>query len=130
MMEYEFTIPGTPIAKHRPRFARRGKFVVTYNDQETAEGRWLWDLKQQWRQAPITEPLKLEVHFYMPIPKYLMKKWAVTPHLKKPDISNLLKFLEDCCNGTLWKDDSQIWVLHNVFKMYSPDPKTVFKITY
>jgi Holliday junction resolvase RusA-like endonuclease len=128
-MTYRFTIPGNPIAKHRPRFARRGKFTVTYNDQETEEGRWLWELKQQWREKPIEGPIQLEVAFYMPIPKYLMKKWATTPHVKKPDTDNLVKFLKDCCNQTLWKDDSQVWSI-KAFKMYSPDPKTVVEIIY
>jgi Holliday junction resolvase RusA-like endonuclease len=35
MNELLITIPGKPIAKKRPRFARRGKFVTTYNDQQT-----------------------------------------------------------------------------------------------
>ncbi len=40
-------IPGIPIAKHRPRFARRGKKTTTYSDQETEEGLMLWHIKQQ-----------------------------------------------------------------------------------
>ena len=34
-------VPGNPIAKNRPRFARRGKYVTTYSDQQTEEGKAL-----------------------------------------------------------------------------------------
>jgi phage terminase large subunit GpA-like protein len=39
-MMINITIPGPPIAKKRPKFARRGKFVTTYNPQDSEEGRW------------------------------------------------------------------------------------------
>lgn len=130
MIQEIISVIGNPIAKKRPRFARRGKFVVTYNDQETEEGRFLWEVKNQWlRTAPIEEPIELDVEFYMPIPKYLIKKWDHTPHIKKPDCSNLLKFIEDCCNQVVWRDDSQIHTL-SVTKRYSQLPRTIMKITW
>ena len=126
-MEATIIIPGNPIAKKRPRFARRGKFVVTYNDQETEEGRWIWELRQQWSLSPLEGSIQLEVNFYMPIPKNLLKKWDKTEHIKRPDLDNLIKFVKDCCNQTLWKDDSQVWNI-KAFKMYSPNPQTFIRI--
>lgn len=115
-MVYEFTIQGKPIAKKRPRFARRGKFVKTYNCQETEEGRFLFDLQQQagHLQKLIEGPIELFLLFTFDRPKaHFTSKGALKPsapkwHIKKPDIDNCEKFVCDCLNGSVWKDDSQV----------------------
>jgi hypothetical protein len=53
MPQITMTIPGIPIAKKRPRFMRRGKFVQTYNCQESEEGRFMWQMKSRYPHAPI-----------------------------------------------------------------------------
>lgn len=127
------TIPGIPIAKKRPRFARKGKFVMTYNPQETEEGRFLFEVQKQWNQVPIESPLRVKCYFGMPIPKGTSgKKFEAMikheiRHTKRPDISNLVKFVEDCLNSVVWKDDSQIVYLAGE-KFYSEEPKTVIMI--
>lgn len=127
------TIPGIPIAKKRPRFARRGKFVVTYNDQGTEEGRFLFEAQRQWRREPLKEPLIVECSFFMPIPKGTSKKKILAmlagteKHTKKPDASNLIKFIEDCLNGFVWKDDSQIFRIVGE-KFFSESPRTLIQI--
>lgn len=127
------TIPGNPIAKKRPRFARHGKFVVTYNDQQTEEGRFLFEVQKQWNRPPIEGPLKVRCSFEMPIPKGTSKKktWAMLKeeiqHTKKPDVDNLLKFSCDCLNGVVFKDDSQIVLLQGG-KFYSDTPQTLIMI--
>ena len=131
-----FIIPGKPIAKKRPRFARRGKFVMTYNDQETEEGRFLWEVKQQIKCPLLEGPIKIACVFYMPRPKShygtgknagKLKTNAPTLHTKKPDLDNMLKFCYDCLNQITWKDDSQI--VENVAKkFYSDNPRTDIKI--
>ncbi len=120
MNEYSFWFPGKPIAKKRPRFARKGNFVVTYSDQETEESRFLWELKTQWREEPIGGPLRIQVVFQMPIPASYPKKKIQAiidgegtgdsvPHIKKPDLDNLLKWIKDIFTGTVWHDDSQVY---------------------
>ena len=126
-------VKGTPIAKKRPRFARHGKFVVTYNDQQTEEGRFLFEIQKQWNKPPLEVPIKVRFSFEMPIPKSTYSKKALAmlkeeiKHTKKPDISNLIKFTEDCLNGIVWKDDSQIVYLAGG-KFYSDEPKTIIMI--
>lgn len=126
------TIPGAPIAKKRPRFARRGNFVTTYNAQETEESRVLWEIKQQYSGEPSQCPVSLDVKFLMPIPASTSRKKAVQMlsgeirHTKKPDLDNCLKFIKDVCNGTVWKDDSQI-VYVQAEKYYSDAPQTILK---
>ncbi|MCK4525918.1 RusA family crossover junction endodeoxyribonuclease [candidate division WOR-3 bacterium] len=132
----QFIIPGNPIAKKRPRFARRGKFVTTYNDQETEEGRFLWEIKQQIKRSPIKGPIKISCIFYMPRPKShygtgknagKLKLNAPALHTKKSDLDNLEKFVYDCLNHVVWKDDSQI-VESIAKKLYSDKPRTEIKI--
>ncbi len=130
------TIPGKPIAKKRPRFARKGKFVKTYNEQETEESRFLWEVKSQITECISDEPISIDCHFYMPRPKNhygtgrnagKLKKDAPIFHIKKPDLDNLVKFVLDCLNGVAWKDDSQIYNL-TATKIYTKEPKTVIEI--
>ena len=66
----EIKITGKPIAKKRPRFARRGKFVTTYSDQQVEESRVLYEIQKQLRNFElITAPINVSVMFYVPRPK-------------------------------------------------------------
>jgi Holliday junction resolvase RusA-like endonuclease len=125
-------IPGAPIAKKRPRFFRRGKFVGTYNCQDTEEGNFRWHIKSQiGDMAPLGKevPIRLVCHFFMPIPESASKKAKEgmanlsIKHLKKPDVDNLLKFVKDCANGLLWHDDCQV-ISVQASKAYHPLPST------
>ena len=110
----EFTIYGKPIAKKRPRFFRRGDFVGTYNPQETEEGLWMLEAKQQIPEK-LEGALSLKAGFFFPPLKSWSKKMKTDVengsnplHIKKPDLDNLLKFVKDCLNGLAWNDDSQV----------------------
>ena len=125
----KITVPGKPVSKLRPRFVRRGKFVGTYNPQETEEGRFLFEIQRQWKNTPLEGPIKLEVLFFMPIPKGTSKKKEIRmvaeeiKHTKKPDCDNLIKFVKDCLNQVVWKDDSQVYKIV-AEKRYSQHPRT------
>lgn len=132
-------VEGTPIAKKRPRFARRGGFVKTYNSQETEEGLFYLNVKEQIKEK-FSEPLIVEMHFIMPRPKShfgtgknsgKLKTSAPKYHTSKPDCSNLVKFPEDILNGIAWNDDSQI-IKSISMKRYVEDgeePHTMIFIT-
>ena len=120
-------IPGRPVAKARPRFARRGKFVVTYNDQQTEEGKVLWHIQQQWLRPPMTGVVIVDLCFHMPRPKGhfgtgknagIVRGSAPAFPIVKPDIDNLIKFYLDCMNGVVFEDDRQIIRCH-ASKLYS-----------
>lgn len=129
-------IPGNPISKQRPRFARRSKFVATYNNQETEEGLFYLEAKQQVKQC-FEGPLKVTCHFFMPRPKNhygtgknagILKESAPKyPLGKRNDVDNLTKFVYDCLNGLAWKDDSQI-IISMLCKIYHDSPRTVIVI--
>lgn len=127
-------IPGVPIAKKRPRFARRGKFVTAYNPQESEEGKFICLMQNNLNGHPPIHAgtaIFLTLCFYMPIPASLSKKKrnSLTYHTKKPDLDNLIKFFKDCANGILWHDDSQVvWI--NAVKSYADQPGTVITMEW
>lgn len=127
------SIPGNPISKKRPRFARMGKGVATYNNQKTEEGLFLFEVMQKVRtRTPSTEAIKIHLLFFMKRPKShygtgknagKIKNSAPEYHTSKPDIDNMVKFVFDCLNKYLWKDDSQIIEITSK-KMYGSYPRT------
>lgn len=130
-------IPGNPIAKARPRFVRRGPYVGTYNPQETEEGRFLREVKNQlppgFSIIPQGTPVELNCMFYFSIPASASKKKREAmicdeiKHTKKPDLDNCIKFVKDCLNGVVWHDDSQV-VMVIARKEYNSEPVTEIKI--
>ena len=133
----EFDVIGTPIAKGRPRFSRRGKYVTTYTPKKTVEYENL--VKRYYLEKYKTDELmegylKIELKFFMPIVKSTSKKnkqLMIEQKLfpdKKPDLSNLVKSVEDALNGIAFKDDSQIIESHS-YKYYSDEPKVTIKIS-
>ena len=128
------TIYGKPIAKKRPRFARRGKFVAAINDQQPEEGRLYLELKQAWGQRePLACPLVVEMVFGMPIPASASNKKRAAMlngeirSQMKPDVDNLAKFILDVGNGLLWVDDCQIHRM-TVRRVYADPPFTKIEV--
>jgi Holliday junction resolvase RusA-like endonuclease len=137
MSELKLVVPGIPIAKARPRFFRRGKFVGTYNCQETEEGKFAVLCKNQIHQDPLPagQSIQLSCRFFMPIPAGWSQKkrreldqFGIS-HVKKPDLDNMVKFIKDCLNGIAWHDDSQITCLF-AEKEYSYNPRTEIIISW
>lgn len=126
-------IPGKPIAKKRPRFARVGKFVRTYNPQETEEGRWMWEVKSQLPEdfTPLSGPVKIRAQFSFPYPASYGKRkrqerlWHWND--KKPDLDNLEKFALDCLRNLVIGDDAAVCEMHSA-KTYSDESGTRIEI--
>jgi Holliday junction resolvase RusA-like endonuclease len=134
MNELIINIPGNPISKKRPRFARRGKFVTTYNAQESEEGKFICLMQSQLnghKPIPAGTPIKLNIRFFMPIPSSISQKKRnlLCAHTKKPDLDNLIKFVKDCFNGIVWNDDSQVSSIE-ALKMYADNPQTVVTVMW
>ena len=130
----QIIILGSPIAKKRPRFARRGKFAAIINDQETEEGRFLFAAQFQWRKPPLIGPLAIDLLFVMPRPKAhygtgknvtILKSTSPRYHSAKKrfDIDNCIKFTLDCLNELVYEDDGQVAVISAV-KRYGERPRT------
>lgn len=137
----QFTIPGQPVAKGRPRFrimksAAGPDFVSTYSPPETQ--RYEAKVAQIAKQAmgstfPTSAPIEVLIELRMQIPVSWSKKKQVAASkgevraTKKPDADNMLKAVTDACNGIVWADDSQI-VITTVRKLYHAEPCVIMAV--
>ena len=112
-----FTVPGTPVGKGRPKFARRCKFVTTYTPEKTVNYENLVKIaasQSMGTRPPIDGAVDVELSlFVIPPASWSNKKrtqalaGGIRP-TSKPDIDNVLKGIADACNGIVWLDDKQI----------------------
>lgn len=136
-LKISFTVPGQPVGKGRPRFARSGQYVRTYTPEKTAVYENLVKLEYE-RQCGGMKfeqgvPLDMRLTAYFQIPKSAGKKRrqamedrAVRP-TGKPDADNILKAVTDGLNRVAFHDDSQI-VDVTVRKYYSGEPRVTVTI--
>lgn len=134
-MRLALTIPGQPIAQNRPRFARRGKHVCAYSDQEEETGLWVLTARDQVKKALVPGqgvvvdcPVGIKLKCYLKRPaghwgsgRNAMKLKPTAPAVpgKKPDLDNYIKFALDCLNHCgVWADDSVVvWIVAS--KLYA-----------
>jgi len=131
-------VKGKPIAKARPRFCRVGKGVRTYDCQTTESGEFKLQVMDQYRDHDLlTGPIDLDVCFYLPRPKGhygtgrnagTVKASAPQFPAVKPDADNYLKFVKDCLNGLVWKDDGQVVKVTAEKRYTTRTPRTVIHI--
>ena len=131
-MRAEFTIPGAPQGKQRPRFSSYGGRVHTRTPEQTVLYENL--VKTEYRRQcgdvrfPDGKPLFVEITAFFEIPKSVSKKKREQMNLgeivpiKKPDLDNLAKCILDSCNGIAYRDDAQVAEL-TVRKFYDEIPR-------
>lgn len=132
----KFTLPGPPIPQARPRLGCNG---VVFNSQYKIKKHvkeQLYSLCKFYRHiVPYRSdiPIKIEMNFYLPLPKKNDKKflnlfsWGCIDNVSKPDDDNLEKFYKDCLNKIVYDDDRQI-ISTILKKEYSENPRTEIKI--
>jgi Holliday junction resolvase RusA-like endonuclease len=117
MDSVSFTIPGDPRGKGRHRASIRAGRVHTYTDEKTATYENLVKLAGAEAMAgatPFDCPLAVVMVVRVTPPKSTSKRnraamlaGDIQP-AKKPDLSNVLKAVEDGLNGVAYRDDCQI----------------------
>jgi Holliday junction resolvase RusA-like endonuclease len=131
MREYKTVVLGDPVAQGRPRFSWQGGFVKAYDPTKSR------DYKQYIRlvasedapEAPVTGAVLLSVRIYRAIPKSMpryKREAALAGKLRpttRPDVSNVLKGVEDALKGLWYVDDSQIVGYGAVGKWYDKQPR-------
>lgn len=120
-------IPGEPMGKARPRMTKTG-FV--YNPKKSVNYetliKELFIIKYPDFQ-PLEGPVRMRLWAWMKMPKAskkkieAMKSGEIRP-TKKPDLSNILKIVEDSLNSLAFFDDKQI-VEARVEKRYGDRPR-------
>ena len=121
---------GDPVGKGRPRFTKGGR---AYTPKRTK------DYEARVRKAYIEsngpyfgkQPVSVCITMHFQIPKSVSKKKRAAmigaPCLKRPDVSNCWKAIEDGCNGVAFEDDAQIAEIH-ASKMWSEEGCAVIEI--
>jgi Holliday junction resolvase RusA-like endonuclease len=112
-----FTIPGDARGKGRPRATIRGRHAAVYTDAKTASYENLVKLAAAAAMRgspPIAEPVELLVSVRVTPPKSASRKVRaemlanVLRPAKKPDLTNIIKAVEDGANAVVYTDDSLI----------------------
>lgn len=125
-----FSIEANPVPKGRPRFRRTKTFITTYTPKKTLDFEDL--VRQHAKEAMgptdlLETPVWIALYFRLPIPASYSKKRSEAclngseKPIKRPDLDNLIKSVLDGMNGVVFKDDSQITVMHCT-KVYSNVP--------
>jgi len=128
-----YTIPGDPVPLARCRVMRTKTGALTFYDSQknlkVCAGIYLQQQHDENNQ--FSGPVSLDVTFYVYLPQHRRKtdpRCEGYPHSYKPDLSNLLKFIEDLITDVeIWKDDCIIAHI-NARKIYSSNPRTVLTI--
>ena len=108
----QVTVPGQPVAKGRPRLARRGRFTRAYTPEKTVKYERRVGIFCQGQILPAAVPLRIVMRFIFKRPKRLMRRKdpdGLIPHLSKPDGDNVEKAILDGLSGVAFHDDSQVF---------------------
>lgn len=112
-----FTIPGTPVGKGRPRFARRGNLVTTFTPEKTASYENLVKVKAEEAMVGrelISGAVAVTILLFITPPASWSNKkmlQALNHEIMpttKPDIDNVIKGIFDAMNEIVWNDDKQV----------------------
>ena len=133
----DFTVPGQPYGKGRPRAGktRAGK-VVLYTPEKTVSYEYLVAIvaQQAMKGRPLlTGPVDVFMSISLEIPaswSKLKQQRALAGQIRpttKPDIDNVEKAIYDAVNGIVWKDDVQVVDVAKR-KQYSLTPGVVVQI--
>jgi Holliday junction resolvase RusA-like endonuclease len=107
---YHLFVNGVPKAQPRPRMAASGH---VYNPPSADE--WKAEvqaaIQREFRPPIINGPVRLRVCFYLPRPKRMKSgETGNIPHVKKPDLDNLLKSTMDAMTeAKVWNDDALVF---------------------
>jgi Holliday junction resolvase RusA-like endonuclease len=125
-------IAGEPRGKGRPRFTRQGH-AYTPAATRSYESVIRFAAQEEMNGAPPLEgALAVVVTATFPVPSsWSMRKRAAAlsgslPHIKTPDVDNLLKVV-DALNQVCWLDDKQI-TCASVIKQYGERPSLRIEI--
>lgn len=129
-MKIQFTVPGEPRGKGRPRFSRSSGRAYTDSETRAYEDKVI----AYYRKAhgsfrwPDTAFVSVDIVAYLPIPKSASKAAQAamesldTLPSRKPDVDNIEKAILDALNGVAYKDDARVYRTGCV-KFYGVEPR-------
>lgn len=135
-MTISFMVPGLckPAGSKRAFLNKRSphKPIVTDDCKEGAGWKQTVSMYavQAYRDPPMTVPIRLSLTFFVLRPqnhfgtgrnsgklKESAPKWPCV----KPDVTKLIRAVEDACTGIIWRDDNQV-VEQHAFKKFGDKP--------
>lgn len=127
-MQLTYILSGDPVPLARPRVTKWG----VYDSQSVLRKSATLDLQLQHSFGVLLNgPLQLDVTFFMPLPASWSKKKKASqeeqPHVSRPDLDNLIKWVCDIAGGIIYADDCIISQI-NARKVYSLSPCTKFTL--
>lgn len=143
MIRHYFEISGRPVPKKTPgerkkeivfdpkieRFCLQRPHFSRFNTQKKEMAEVQEQLKSQYLHVPLDQPLIVDYIFHIPISKS-WKTWqkhqalnGKLMHMQRPDVTNYVKFYEDCMTGIIYIDDCIIQV-GTALKKWSQQGKT------
>lgn len=134
----EFTVMGEPEQGGSKTVGRRKNGSVFYRDDNPKVYGWKEKVAEvagtlMEGREPWTGPLVLEVTFYFERPAGHYNRRGLKPSARRhpsvrPDLTKLLRPLEDALNKIAWKDDSQI-VIQSARKVYGSPARAEVRVT-
>lgn len=109
----EFYITGTPVSQSRPRFARRGQFVTTYDAAPAKDYKaYVKMVAGQHMAASGLKPIQRDIPLCVRLdinvqrPKTKPKRYILPT--SKPDCDNFFKGITDALESICYEADQQI----------------------
>lgn len=135
-MAYDLVIPGEAVPQGRPRFGRGRTYDPPKSRKYKEYVRELArdDMPLGARSRPLTCPVRLTCVIYRGVPKSWSRRKraaAIADKIRpttKPDVSNILKGVEDALTGVWYKDDSQIVEYGVIGKWYADEPRVYVRL--
>jgi Holliday junction resolvase RusA-like endonuclease len=139
MSPLEITIPGEPVAQARPKVCVIRGHAHVYDAKVNREWRGIAQVhmlealaRAGLTRPPFFGPLRLEL---LAVFMLARSHWRKLPrrrqhHTSRPDLSNILKAVEDAGNGILWLDDRQVCEVQaaKIFGWQGEAPKLVVTV--
>lgn len=124
----KYIIPGNPISLARPRLGPHSFYSIDTDKRFYFENH----ISNQHNDDPLLEgPLKLDITFFFKTSATRRSKdFGFKPYshmIYKPDLSNLIKFIEEVATDILFKDDCTIASI-SAQKLYDTTPRTEFTL--
>jgi Holliday junction resolvase RusA-like endonuclease len=107
----------------------RKSFNPLYKEREYLQ----YEIKKQFTSDLISCPVRIEYDFFFEVPASTSQKKKLKmiegeiPHTKKVDVTNLVKFTEDCLKGVVIIDDCQV-IEFSARKKYGKKCSIIIKI--
>ncbi|WP_337952360.1 RusA family crossover junction endodeoxyribonuclease [Mitsuokella jalaludinii] len=135
-MAYDLVIPGEAVPQGRPRFGHGRTYDPPKSRKYKEYVRRLArkNMPSDALGRPLTCPVRLTCVIYRAVPKSWSRRKradAIADKIRpttRPDVSNVIKGIEDALNGVWYADDSQIVEYGVIGKWYAEEPRVYVRL--